>query len=92
MQDYVYVTKNTPQDMDTMNGYSGTTLLHTTPLFCVWLWTDPVQSDLEATQNIINPSVNLIMMGMINIVAPPSEASAKTMDAILHPPSDVKLA
>jgi hypothetical protein len=50
-----------------MNGYRGTTLLHTDTYFLVWLWTDPVQTDVEATQGI-NPSVNLIMMGMINIV------------------------
>ncbi|HEX3640205.1 MAG TPA: hypothetical protein VHV10_02825 [Ktedonobacteraceae bacterium] len=63
----VYVTKNTQSDLDTMNGYRGTTLLHTDTYFLVWLWTDPVQTDVEATQGI-NPSVNLIMMGMINIV------------------------
>ena len=64
---YVYVTKNTQQDLTTMNGYSGTTLLHTDPKFLVWLWTNPVATDLEATQGI-NPSVNLIMMGMINVI------------------------
>ena len=64
---YVYVTKNTSSDLDAMNGYRGTTLLHTDATFLVWLWTNPVATDLEATQGI-NPSVNLIMMGMINVI------------------------
>lgn len=51
-----------------MNGYSGTTLLHTDPSFLVWLWKDPLGPDLQAVQNDINPSVNIVAMTMINIV------------------------
>jgi len=64
---YVYVTKNTSSDLATMNGYSGTTLLHTDEKFLVWLWTNPVATDLEATQGI-NPSINLVAMTMINVI------------------------
>jgi hypothetical protein len=64
---YVYITKNMAQDTDTMNGYAGTTLLHTDPDFCVWLWVNPVQTDLQATQGV-NPSVNVVAMTIINIV------------------------
>ena len=64
---YVYVTKNTLYDLERMNGYAGTKLLYTDPEFLVWLWTNPVQSDLEATQDL-NPSIGLIAMAMINIV------------------------
>lgn len=64
---YVYVTKNDTQDTDTMNGYAGTSLLHTDPDFLVWLWINPQVSDLQATQGV-NPSVNVVAMTMINIV------------------------
>ena len=64
---YVYVTKNTQHDLDAMNSYIGTTLLHTDTTFLVWLWTDPRGPDLDATQGI-NPSVNLVAMAMINVV------------------------
>jgi hypothetical protein len=64
---YVYVTKNTSSDLATMNGYSGTLLLHTDTNFLVWLWSNPNQQDLLATQSL-NPSVNLIAMTMINII------------------------
>ncbi len=65
---YLYITKNTAQDMDTMNGYSGTTLLHTDTSFLVWLWTNPLGPDLQAVQDAINPSVNVVAMTMINVV------------------------
>jgi hypothetical protein len=64
---YIYVTKNTQHDLTTMNSYAGTTLLHTDTSFLVWLWTNPLGPDLQATQGI-NPSINLIAMTMINIV------------------------
>lgn len=64
---YVYVTKNTTQNTSTMNGYAGTTLLHTDPSFLVWLWVNPQAPDLQATQGV-NPSINVIAMAMINIV------------------------
>jgi hypothetical protein len=64
---YVYVTKNTQEDIKTMNGYIGTTLLHTDPDYLVWLWINPVQADVQATHSI-NPSVNVIAMTMINVI------------------------
>lgn len=65
---YVYITKNLQNDLDTMNGYSGTTLLHTDPTFLVWLWTNPQGQDLQAVQDAINPSINVVAMTMINVV------------------------
>ena len=64
---YVYVTKNTQSDIDAMNSYIGTTLLHTDTAFLVWLWSNPRGPDLDATQGI-NPSVNLVAMTMINVI------------------------
>lgn len=64
---YVYVTKNTQSDKDTMNGYVGTKLVDTEPDFLVWLWTNPQAPDLQATQGV-NPSVNVIAMAIINII------------------------
>lgn len=64
---YVYVTKNTAQDTDTMNSYTGTSLLHSESDFLVWLWVNPQAPDLQATQGI-NPSVNVVAMAIINIV------------------------
>ncbi len=64
---YIYITKNTSQDLETMHGYSGTTLLHTDPAFLVWLWANPVATDLQATQGV-TPSVNLVAMAIINVI------------------------
>ena len=64
---YMYITKNTSQDKNTMEGYTGTQLIYTDPTFLVWLWVDPVMTDLQATQGL-NPSVNVVAMTMINIV------------------------
>ena len=44
---YVYVTKNDTQDTETMNGYVGTSLLHSEADFCIWLWTNPQAPDLS---------------------------------------------
>jgi hypothetical protein len=65
---YLYVTKNTQQDANTMNSYVGTTLLHSDPSFLVWLWKDPQGSDLQATQDYDHPSINVVAMTMINVI------------------------
>ncbi len=65
---YLYITKNSQQDLNTMNGYSGTTLLHTDTAFLVWLWANPQGQDLQAVQDAINPSINVVAMTMINVV------------------------
>jgi hypothetical protein len=51
-----------------MNGYSGTALLHTDTAFLIWLWKDPQGQDLQAAQDSINPSINVVAMTMINVV------------------------
>ncbi|OLE53279.1 MAG: hypothetical protein AUG51_13900 [Acidobacteria bacterium 13_1_20CM_3_53_8] len=65
---YVYVTKNTQSDLDTMNNYSGATLLHTDSAFLVWLWSNPDRRDLNAAQDALNPSVNTIAMVSVVIL------------------------
>jgi hypothetical protein len=65
---YLYVTKNTQQDIDAMNGYTGTTLLHSGTSFLVWLWNNPQGNDLQAAQDDAHPSINVVAMTMINIV------------------------
>lgn len=56
---YVCVTKNTPQEISNMNGYTGTTLIHTETLYLVWLWTSPNQQDLQAAQLVAMTAVNI---------------------------------
>jgi hypothetical protein len=58
---YICSTKNTQEFIDAMNGYSGTTLIHThtNPSFLVWLWINPNQTDLSSAQLLSMASVHL---------------------------------
>lgn len=56
---YACVTKNAQDIIDAMNGYTGTSLIHTETAFIVWLWANPSQADLENAQLIAMVAIHI---------------------------------
>lgn len=56
---YICATKNTQAIIDAMNGYAGTTLVHTETTFLVWIWINPDQQELSSAPLISMASVHL---------------------------------
>lgn len=45
---HIIITLNTPENIDTMNGYSGTELIKTDDDFAVWYCVNLSQTDIDA--------------------------------------------
>lgn len=65
---YAVFTENTQTAIDTMNGYSGTSLIHTSTNYLYWEWINALDADVNAVLGADkqDPSVNTWSMTLSN--------------------------